>query len=203
MTARVVLVLAAALAAGPACRALAPVPISLDMPGVSRVASGAFDEIVISSFRDDAPLADFQAGRELQAFLAAEFRRVFKGPVTMAANAPAGHDRAILIAGSVRLASQVRKALQNTNVPVDGPFKTAGRGLIEQCHWTLTMDVSAVFAATGETLFHRAFEEARDYIDLEKPAEFAFSELAARVRAKLFSALLGTSTIESRTLLQR
>jgi hypothetical protein len=196
-------VIAAVLAAGPACRALAPVPISMDMPGIARVSPGAFDEIVVSIFREDGASPDFEAGREFQAYLAAELRRVFKGPVTAAAAAPAGHGRAVVLAGSVRLVKQVRKALQNTNVPVDGPFKTAGRGLIEQCHWNLSLDLSAVSAVSGELLYHRTFEEERDYIDLEKPAEFAFSELAARVRTKLFSALLGTSSIESRTLLQR
>jgi hypothetical protein len=58
-------------------------------------------------------------------------------------------------------------------------------------------------AADGATLYQRRFEEDRDYIDLEKPAEFAFSELSARVRARLLPVLLGSSTLETRTLLVR
>ena len=53
------------------------------------------------------------------------------------------------------------------------------------------------------TIYEKSFREDRDYIDLEKPAEFSFSDTSAAFRDRLFPALLGTSEIEKRTLLRR
>ena len=56
---------------------------------------------------------------------------------------------------------------------------------------------------TGEALYQITFREERESIDLDKPAEFAFSELADRIRARLFPVLFGAPTIEARTTLRR
>jgi hypothetical protein len=86
---------------------------------------------------------------------------------------------------------------------MDGPFNVDRRGLIEQRHWTLSVDLSVVSAATGEALYKTTFREERVYIDLDKPAEFAFAELADRIRARLFPVLFGAPMIDARTLLRR
>jgi hypothetical protein len=100
------------------------------------------------------------------------------------------------------LTSQVRKAVQDKDAP-DGPFKLAGRVLIEQVRWTLAVDVAVVSARTGEPVFRKDYRETRDYNELDKTAEFAFSDLAAVFRAHLFPTLLAAPTIEPRTLLRR
>ena len=200
-------VLALALAAGPACRSAADIVIRVDLPGLSPFAPGSFDEVVVTDFREDPPLPDFRAGRELREYLAVEIGRAFRGAVTRL-DAPeealsGGRERSLVLAGSIRMATEVRKALDTKNVPSDGPFKPPGRGLIEVRRWTMTVDLSVLSAADGATLYHRRFEEERDYGDLDKPAEFAFSELSARVRARLLPVLLGSSTPETRTLIVR
>jgi hypothetical protein len=208
--------LAVAAAAGASCRSSGPVDIRVSLPGVSPFPAGSFAEIIVTNFRNEAPPPDLDPGLELQSYLATELRRAFKETVSLAplpdGAAPppsfwraeaAGRDRAVFLTGSVRLEGQVRKALQPKNVPVDSPFDTSHRGLIEQRRWTLTVDLAVVSGESGEPLFHKTFREDRDYIDLEKPAEFAFSELSASFRDALFPALLGTPTIEKRTLLRR
>ena len=207
MKAPAVVILAFAIGAGPACRSTADQVIRIDLPGVSAFVAGSFDEVVVTDFREDLPLPDFRAGRELREYLAAEIERAFRGTVTRL-DAPeealsGGRKRVLVLAGSIRMATDVRKALDMKNVPLDGPFKPPGRGLVELCHWTMTVDLSVLSAADGATLYHRRFEEERDYIDLEKPAEFAFSELSARLRGRLLPVLLGSSTLETRTLLVR
>lgn len=211
------LVLFAALAAAAvACRSQGPVLVRLDVPGVSPFAGGSFAEIIVTDFRNEAPLPDLDAGLELRTYLAAEIRRAFAGKVSVlprpAGDEPApaawraageGRERAVFLSGTVRLSSQVRKAVQDKNVPVDGPFNLAGRGLIEQVRWTLVLDLSVISAASGEPLFRKTYRENHDYIDLDKPAEFAFSDLAFVLRGRIFPALLGTTTIEQRTLLGR
>ncbi len=202
--------------AGAACRTAAPVLIRVEMPGVSPFSAGSFGEIVVTDFRNAAPLADFDAGLELQTYLAAELRRAFKGPVSVSPrpagaelpaafwrDAAAGRDRAIILTGTVRFGSQVRKAVVDKKVPVDSPFNLAGRGLIEQLRWTLLIDIVLVSGENGRTLYTRTFREDRDYIDLDKPADFAFSDCAAGFRGRLFPVLLGAPTVEERTLLRR
>jgi hypothetical protein len=212
----VFVVLAAVIAAGASCRSSGPVDVRVSLPGVTPFPAGSFAEIVVTDFRNEVPLPDFDPGHELQSYLAAELRRAFDGTVSPlplpsgAAASPsfwreaaAGRDRAVFLTGSVRLESQVRKALQDKNIPVDSPFNIAGRGLIEHRRWTLAVDLAVISGVSGEPLFRKTFREDRDYIDLEKPADFAFSELSGRVRDALFPALLGSPTVEKRTLLRR
>jgi len=200
-------VLAFALAAVPACRPTADLVVRVDLPGVSPFAPGSFDEVVVADFREDPPLPDFRAGRELRDYLAAEIDLAFRGAVTRVGTPEealsAGRPRVLVLAGSVSMATEVRKALDTKRVPVDGPFKPPGRGLVEARRWTMTVELSVLSAADGATLYRRRFDEERDYSELEKPAEFAFSELSARVRAQLLPVLLGSSTHETRTLLVR
>ncbi len=116
--------------------------------------------------------------------------------------AAAGRGGAVFLTGSVTLAGQVRKALDKS-APKDGPFNVAKRGLVEQRRWTLSVDLFLVSAATGEVIHRTSLREDRDYLELDKPAEFAFSDLSLRLRDRLLPALLGTTTIERRALLRR
>ncbi len=214
MKATAALALAAALAATAACGG-APVEISLDLPGVAALPAGAYDEIVVTDLADPSPVPGFDAGTELAAYLAAELVRAFPGRVSRAAGpaaalagrppgavwreAGAGLDRAVFLTGTVTLAGQVRKAVDKA-APSDGPFK---RTLVERMQWTMTVDLVFVSAATGEAVHRTSLREERDYTELDKPAEFAFSDLSQRVRDRLLPALLGTTTVERRTLLRR
>jgi len=211
--------LALSLTAAAACLPTSAIPVKVEMPGVSAFPPGLFNEIIVTDFRDDAPSPDFALGRELQGYLAAELGRSFKGKVSRldpprdgqaAADDPAswkqaaaGHEQAVFLTGSAGLVGQTRKALEKKKLPAVGPFNIDHRGLIEQRRWTLSVELSVVSAATGEALYKITFREERDYIDLDKPAEFAFAELADRIRARFFPVLFGAPSIEARTLLRR
>jgi len=65
------------------------------------------------------------------------------------------------------------------------------------------VDLSVVSGESGETIYERSFREDRDYIDLEKSPEFAFSDMSAAFRDRLFPALLASPEIEKRILLRR
>ncbi len=199
--------LSLALAAGLACGPARFVDIRVDMPGVSPFPAGSFDEVAVADFREEAPVDGLAAGRALADYLAREIDLAFKGTVTRVA-APeealaARGGRVLVVSGEVRLATEVRKALDKRDLPVDGPFKAAERGVLERRRWTMTVDLAIRSAADGTTLYRREYREDRDYTDLEKPADFALSELSARVRARLLPVLLGTTTIETRTLIAR
>ena len=216
MRTRAVIILAAGIAVGASCRSAGPIDIRVSLPGVSPFPPGFFAEIIVTDFYNEAPVPDLDPGLELQSYLASELRHAFEGSVSLrqlpadAAALPsfwraeaAGRDRAVFLTGSVRLESQIRKALQDKKVPFDSPFDVSRHGLIEQRRWTLAVDLTVISGVSGEPLFSKTFREDRNYIDLEKPAEFAFSELSARIRDALFPTLLGTPTVEKRTLLRR
>jgi hypothetical protein len=212
-------IIGAVLLTAAACLSRPPVPVQVEMPGVPVLPPGLFGEFVVMDFRDDAPSPDLALGRELQGYFAAELGRTFKGKVsrmelsrdgqTAAVDpefwklAGAGRAQAAFLTGSAKLVGQTRKALEKKKLPVDGPFNVDRRGLIEQRRWTLSVDLSVVSAATGATYYTKTFREERDYIDLDTPAEFAFAELADRIRDRLFPVLFGAPTVEERTLLRR
>jgi hypothetical protein len=216
MRARTPVLIAALIVAGAACGAPAPVLVRVDMPGVALFPAGTFDEILVSDFRNEAPLPDLDVGLDLKTYLAAELDRAFSGTVSLHSlpagaeimpsywkEAAAGRGRVIFLTGSVRLESAVLKALKGKGVLFDSPFDLGGRSLVEKMRWTLFVDLLIISGESGEALFKKSYRETRDYIDLEKPADFAFSELSAAFRDRLFPSLLGVSTIEERTLLRR
>jgi len=208
------LAVTAALTAAMACGG-APVEISLELPGVAALPAGAYGEIVVTDLAEPSPVPGFAAGTELAAYLAAELGRAFPGRVSRAAGpvaalagqppgavwreAGSGLDRAVFLTGTVTLAGQVRKAVDK-DAPSDGPFK---RTLVEKKRWTMAVDLVFVSAATGEAVHRTSLSEEREYAELDKPAEFAFSDLSQRIRDRLLPALLGTTTVERRTLLRR
>jgi len=219
MTARAFGLLAAVLVSGPACLPSRTEALRIDMPGVRVLPSGSFSEVLVVNFRDDTPSPAFDLGGELQGFFAAAVDRVFDGAVSRLAVAwekgtplddPAfwkrvapGRPGAVILAGTASLVDRTRKALQKQKVPIDGPFRAVDRPLLEYRQYTFVVEVALLSAETGEPLFRRTYREEKDYTDIEKPAEFAFSELADRVREALTRVLFGTTTIEERTLLRR
>ncbi len=206
-------------AAAAACRSTAPLDVHTSLPGVSSFPPGTFTTIIVTRFRDDAPPPDFAPGPALEDVLANGLRRELKHtgglvdrrrdeararPTDPAAWKAAGEGRpsgAAFLAGAVRLSAKTLKAIDKKAL-ADGPFDLARR-LIAKRRWTLEAEISVVSAATGETLYHETFRESQDYGELDKAAEFAFSELADRILGRFSQALLGRPTIEVRTLLRR
>jgi hypothetical protein len=216
MRARTAFLSALVAAAAFACGSQGPVTVRVSLPGVTPFPPGTFAEIVVTDFRNAFPLPELDAGFELQSYLAAEFRRAFDGKVSVQPlpaadpvppafwqDAAAGRPGAVFVTGTVRMSTKVRKALKkDLDVPVDGPFNNVARALIERRRWSIVVELAVVSGKTGETMYATTFRDDRDYIDLEQPADFAFSELSAALRDRLFPVLLGSLTIEKRTLLR-
>lgn len=204
---------------GPGCRMTVPVDVRLSLPGVSPFAPDAFTTVLVAGFRDEAPFEEFRPAPALEEALTDGLRREFKPKNVSVARAalpavPGSDDAAawkrlgaaeppgtVYLAGSIKLTADIRKALDR-HVPVDGPFNLVGR-LLAKRRWRLAAEIYVISAATGETLHHETLDEYQDYGELDKPAEFAFSELSDRVLERLYQVLCGRPTIEVRTLLKR
>jgi hypothetical protein len=217
--ARAVVAGAVLIMAAAACRSTAPLDVHTSLPGVSPFAPGTFSTIVVTRFRDDAPPPDFAPGPAFEEVLANGLRRELKNtgglvdrdsdealarvadPAAWKAAGEGKSPGAAFLVGSVLLSAKTLKAIDKKALS-DGPFDLVRR-LIAKRRWTLEAEISVVSAATGETLYHETFRESQDYGELDKTAEFAFSELADRILGRVSQALLGRPTIEVRTLFQR
>lgn len=217
-TGRAVLAAAVLIAAGAACRSSGPLDIRVSLPGVSPFPPGTFSTIILTRLRDDAPPPDFAPGPALEEVLVNGLRRDLKDSAGLverntdealaraadpAAWKAAGEGKApgtAFLAGSVLLTAKTLKAVDKKSL-ADGPFDLVRR-LLAKRRWTLEAEIAVVSAATGETLYRETFRESQDYSELDKSAEFAFSELADRVLGRVSQALLGRPTIEARTLLR-
>ena len=211
----------AAIALGAAgCAVVAPYrSVRIDLPGVTPLKLEDYREILVLPFKEEAPLPDFALSKEATAYIAEELGRDFKGRVltlepTDAAFPPpedeaawkekgAGHPQALFLTGVVRLTSEVRKAINENEREVDGPFKKTGSGLSERRLYTLNMTLGLVDAGTGRPVFRKDYKEVRTYLVTKQPAEFAFYELAERVRLKFFRTILGAERVQERYLLSR
>jgi len=177
----------------------------------------AFDQLAILGFREAEPLTDFEARKELSEYLAYEFGIRLPDNVTQKDGLPekdadfndpdlwkdAEAGNTLFLTGTVRLTEETRKSLSLDEREIDGPFKSEVSGFRERKLFVLTSTLVFIDAATGKILFQRDFKEVKAYENVRHPAAFAFSELATRMRAKLFAALFGEERPQERTLILR
>ncbi len=193
--------------------------VRVDLPGVTPFNLADYNEILVVPFKEEESPSDFPLAKEATAYFAAEFERKFKGRVeTLAPDqagsaAPAddaawkemgtGHPQALFLTGVIRLSSEVRKAINESERDVEGPFKKTGTGLLERRLYTLTLTLGLVEAATGRTVYGKDYKETKTYVATKQPAEFAFYELAQRAKLKFFRTILGDERTQERYLLIR
>lgn len=212
----VVLGLLSLLAAG--CVSSAPVSLLIDLPSPEPFPWASFERLIIVDLKDAPPATEVDAGRTLAEALAAALGRASQLPVSRRLLPPderpgtvlptsgfdaTGAGESVCVTGTARLTTQTRKALQQGAVPVDGPFKLDNRGLIERRRYEMAVDLRLFALPSGRLLFERAFREEKEYLDTEKPADFALAELADLVRDRLLRALSSSPAPETRVLLRR
>jgi len=200
------LVILAALLAG--CAGAPEFPTAAEAPAAHPALLDRFEEVIVPDFAEAAVVPDLGLGRRIADYLAGEMRGVFKGRVTRRTppDGPPGasSDRDLwrtagaaavstaFLSGTARLAEQAQKALNEADIPKDGPFKLDGRGLLERKRFVLTIDFVLVEAATGEVVWKNVIQATWISSYAEETAEFALTDLLPTVKAKLFPALVRT-----------
>ncbi|MDW7760838.1 MAG: hypothetical protein SCM96_09390 [Acidobacteriota bacterium] len=191
--------------------------LRFDLPVRTPVQLEAFDHLAILGFREAEPLKDFEARKELSEHLAYEFGLRLPDKVTRKNELPdkeaafddpdlwkdAEAGNTLFLTGTVRFTEETRKALSLDEREIDGPFKSEASGFRKRKLFTLTSTLVFIDADTGKIVFQREFKEVKAYENVRQPAEFAFHELAVRMRVKLFAALFGEERPQERTLLLR
>ncbi|MDH4196462.1 MAG: hypothetical protein OEW05_03540 [Candidatus Aminicenantes bacterium] len=215
------LILAALAWSAAGCAAVDPYrSVRIELPGVTPFNIAHYREILVVPFKEEAPPpAGFALAKEATAYLAEDLERDFKGRVLTleptAAGPPApedeaawkekgaAHPQALFLTGTVRLSSEVRKAINENDRDVEGPFKQTGSGLSERRLYTLNLSLGLIDAATGRAVYRQDYKETKTYVATKQPAEFAFFELAQRAKLKFFRTILGTERFQERYLLIR
>jgi hypothetical protein len=202
--------------------ACSPTPyrrIAIEVPALSPIGIDSYKEIVVTDFTEAEPVPDLHLGRKLAEYLETELRRAFKGTVSrrpvfqnaeaVAADrdfwrsAGAGLKDAVFLSGTVRLGQEAQKALRETDLPADGPFKLENRGLAERKRFTLTLECLLADAASGQLVMKKELKETRLYGDVQQTPEFALADLLPIITGRLFVTLFGRPSVEQRYLLLR
>ncbi len=200
--------LVAGLVGGAACATLDPArAVRADFPGRPPFDLAGYREIVVSPFRDEGEIESLAPGKEAAASFVEELGRRQKIPVAAAAGPEPGEARfnrpgTLLLEGEIRLRTEVRKAINDTARPVEGPFK-APSALTERRNHVLELTLICRDGGSGEALFRKAYRETKFFDDTDSTLGSAFSELLERARQKFVRTILGEGRNEERILLLR
>ena len=190
------------------------------IPGYTPLRSEEIGEIILTDFRVEESPKDFDLGQELGNYLYGELARKFEGKVVRRPipageaglaedhdfwkSLPAGPGPALFLTGTVGFREQVRKALLESDPKVvDGPFRRDKAGLAEKRLFMLKVAVSLIRAGSGQVVLSKTFDETTIFYTDDVPAGFAFDELAAQFRQRLFQTFFGDPRIQERYLFTR
>jgi hypothetical protein len=191
-----------------ACATAPERPQASGVPALPAAVPERFDEMIVPDFAETAAVADLNLGQRIADYFAGELRGTFKGKTTRLAipavtaaaaegrdvwrSAGAGTPSAVFLFGVAGLNEQAQKALNEGDMPKDGPFRLEGRGLVERKRFILTIDVFLIEAATGEVIWKHELRETKFYDGLSTVPEYALTDLLPAVRARLFPLLFGS-----------
>jgi hypothetical protein len=189
--------------------------LRLELPAYSAFHPEEFQEMIVASFLIVHSPEGFDLNHELAAFFVPEFKRKFDVPVAAQpvlldaeeffrrpdfwqALGP-GSPRRIYVTGKADLSREIRKSILG-EVPGEDPF-TPQRKIAERTLFTLSLHLFLIRGESGEVLLDRQFKEAKTYASSDQRTDFAFYELALRIRSKLFRLISNEERIQERYLL--
>jgi hypothetical protein len=189
--------------------------IRLEIPADSPFHAEDFQGVIMTDFLIVSSPEGFDLNRELAAFFVPEFKRNLGLPVALPHVLPENEESIrrpefwqalapgaapwLGIAGKAGFTREVRKSILG-EVPGEDPF-TPERKVAERTFFSLSLHLFLVRGDSGEVLFDRDFKETKTYPQPGQRADFAFYELAIRVKDKLFRRILNVGRIQERYLL--
>jgi hypothetical protein len=191
--------------------------LKIELPGVSSIDLGQYNEVVITNFLIKEETKDFDLNLEIVDYFSFEIGQNFNGKVSTEEITfeeepfenesfwknllPARKD-AILFTGGAQYTEEIRKAiLQEKRRRFEDPFISKKTGLAERRFYTLNIDIYIIDAKTGKTLYKRNFKESKGYQNPKQTAAFAFFNLIQTVKTKFFRNILGEASIQERYLI--
>lgn len=112
-----------------------------------------------------------------------------------------GSGRVLYVTGKAELTRETRKAiLGRAKTDAEDPLAQQ-RGIAERTLFSLSLHLYLIRGDSGEVVLDRDFKETKAYTNPKQRADFAFYDLAQRVRAKLFRPILSEERMQERYLL--
>jgi len=203
-----------------ACRGDVYQKIRLELPAYSPVNLENYQEVIITDFLVTGKPEGLDLNREIQEYFRLELEIKFKGKVSVRPfpveseeafqsadywkPLAAGSGSRLIMTGKAQLSEEIRKAILSRPARrIDDAPRSPSRDIEERRVFTLELNLYLIKAETGETLLQKEFKEVKTYVNLRQRADFAFHDLAQRVRTRLFRPILGEERNQDRYLLLR
>ncbi|MGQ9672090.1 MAG: hypothetical protein ACUVV5_03025 [Candidatus Aminicenantales bacterium] len=192
--------------------------VRLELPAYSPVKLADYQEILITDFLVTKEPEGLNLNREIQEYFKLELEKKFRGHVFLQPFPVEGKDAfgnpeiwkplaqpnrsRLILTGVAGFIQETRKAILSR--PSRRPEEenlTPSKNVEERRVFTLELTLYLLNPETGQPLLQRDFKETMTYAHLQQRPDFAFHDLAQRVRVKLFRPILGEERTEERYLL--
>jgi hypothetical protein len=189
--------------------------LRLEIPAYSTLSPKEFQAVVLTNFLILGTPEDFDLNKELIAFFAPEIERNLGLPVTAEPIRPESEEsfrrpgfwqalapassRRLYVGGIAEFTREIRKSILG-KVPGEDPFSPQ-RKIVERTLFSLSLHLLLIRGDTGEVQLDRDFKETKTYTGLDERTDFAFYDLAMRIKTKLFRPILGEGRMQERYLL--
>jgi len=191
--------------------------MKIEIPGLSPFNLEQFKEIVMTNFLLEKEMKDFDLNEELLDYMSPELARKFKGKISKRTISWEKQDlfksedfwkalapdlkQALFLTGKAQYTQETRKALlEKEKVRFEDTLRTE-KSLAERKVFTLELDLYFIDAETGKVLLERNYKETRSYPNPKQTAHFAFFELMANIKTKLFQTILREGKTQERYIL--
>jgi hypothetical protein len=211
--------LAAALLLLAGCGGDAYRKIKVDLPAYSPLKLEQYREVAVTNFLITKEFAGLDLNKELGAYFKQEFEKKFRGKVSSLPVSPDSQDvfqkpdfwksqassrsGLLLVTGAAQLSRETRKAVFDKDTDPREAARSPQRGISERAIFTLDISLYLIAAETGEILMKKEYKETKTYATPKQRADFAFYDLAQRVRQKLFRPILTEEQTQDRYLLAK
>jgi len=193
--------------------------IRVELPSFSPLQLGEFQQAVFSGFIVGKQPDGLNLSKEIIDYFAPEFERKLRfqvsvQPVTLESeeafrNADFWRSlapdtaRILYITGKAEMTRETRKAIMPKDKDeLEDPWDLK-KTVAERTVFTLGLHLFLIRGDTGEVVLDRDYKETRTYTNPNQRADFAFSDLAQRVKSKLFRLVLSEERMQERYLLMK
>lgn len=191
--------------------------IRVELPPYSPLHPEEFEQVVFSGFLVAKETEGIDLNQEIAEYLSPEFERklhfrvavqpialeseeVFRKADFWKSLAP-GPGRSLYVTGEAAFTRETRKSvLGRARSDFDDPQEQQ-REIAERALFTLSIHLYLIRSDNGEVLLEREFKETKAYPNAKQKAEFAFHDLAQRIKTKIFPQGLSEERIQERYLL--
>jgi len=191
--------------------------IRVELPAYSPLHPEQFEQAIFSGFLVAKEPDGLDLNKEIAEYFGPDFERklhfrvtvqrvaleseeLFRKPDFWRSLAP-GPGRVLYVTGKAELTRETRKAiLGRPKADQDDPLAQQ-RGISERTLFSLSLHLYLIRGDSGEVVLDRDFKETKTYTNPKQRADFAFYDLAQRIRTKLFRPILSEERMQERYLL--